>query len=116
MRYDMNELYQELQQKAAEKEAEQNEAFKKKMAALNAEEEARKKYWSDLLDKASKKIDSEKKAAMERKIQEETEAAADAIRRKYEAEFPADWNESPETKAWKSLVKELYPDGENKTE
>ena len=108
--YELGELYTELEAKAEEARAKREEERKAHFAKIREEEEKKNAEWSALFKKAGAKISEDRKAEMERKIQEETEAAAEAIRRKYEAEFPAEWNESPKTKALKKLVKELYPD------
>lgn len=95
-------------QEAADRKAEESkQAFNDYMAGMIEKNEALQAEINRLLAKAHEQESERKRQEMERKIEEETAAAAEAIRAKYEKEAPADWNESKETKALRELAKNL---------
>lgn len=96
--------------KAAEaKRAE--ESMKAFNDAISAQAEKERERQAQIIQLGAQEFHEEserQRRKMEREIKAETEAAAEKIRAKYEAESPAEWNESKEAKALRALAKGLF--------
>lgn len=95
---------QESEKKHAE---ESKQAIFDGLQAMTKKEQERQAEINRLFAKAHEQESKRKQQEMERKIEEETAAAVEAIRAKYEKEAPAEWNESKTTKAYRKLAKSL---------
>lgn len=99
--------FEALEKGAAARKEERDKAFSDSLQEMRDEETEQREYVNGLLAKVKEKEDKRRQREMEIKINEETAAAAEAIRKKYEAETPAEWNEGETRKALRQLAKEL---------
>ena len=103
MELDFNKMQEAADRHAAESE----QAFKDGLRAMREKQEARDNEIARLMAKAGEQESERKRQEMERKIEEQTAAAAETIRAKYAKEAPAEWNENATDKALRQLAKSL---------
>ena len=99
--------FKAMQEAADRHAAESEQAFKDGLRAMRERQEARGNELTRIMAKAGEQESERKRQEMERKIEEETAAATEAIRAKYAKEAPAEWNESKTEKAYRQLAKSL---------
>lgn len=99
--------YEAMKEAAKQHAEEEKQEFKGFLRDMNEKRAKKAEALNDLLSKTADMLDEKRRLEMERKQKEETAAAAEAIRAKYEKENPAEWNESPKRKAMKGLLKDL---------
>lgn len=102
------EIDLEAMQKAKEDaEKKRNDAFSDYKQRLTAQEKQRSDFIGNLFKKMQEKEDKRRQREMEMKIKEETAAAEAAIKKKYEKEGPAEWNEDESRKEFRQLARTL---------
>ena len=75
---------------------------------LRAKLEVKSKM-APLMDLLGEQIDAERRLKAEREMEREAAAAAEAVRAKYAEEFPSEWNESETDKAYRAMLRGIFP-------
>ena len=62
-----------------------------------------------LMDLLGEQISKENRQKAEREAEQEAAAAAEAVRAKYAKEAPAEWNENETDKAYRAMLRGIFP-------
>lgn len=99
--------YEAMKEAAKQHAEEEKQEFKGFLQDMNEKRAKKAEALNDLLSKTADMLDEKRRLEMERKQKEETAAAVEEIRAKYEKENPAEWNESPARAALRKMWREM---------